>query len=351
MNSTLIERRWQIFRQLTSLLRAEGLLEPTPSWYLSSLSMWLCLHIMLWGVVAGGFSPWLSALALLIDAPVVLRLSLIVHDLGHGAGGLKAWIKRDIPRIIWPTAVGFTFDFWRNFHVRHHSFNNVATRGKGDPTTDFAPFVLGIQQPLTSSLLLRYQGMTFWFATPVLALGLIVSNLGQAISRVWSTRGRDRGALMDLGLLLAGHGVHLTLPFLTHGMWVGMALQVLRISVHSAWIKISLALNHIGMVTFQGDENLDPLTEVALTTRNFRGPLARLFSWVLCWQIEHHLWPRMPAIHLPRAAEFTREVFRQEGLHYIDVPLHQAFAHSARQLDRLARGDVLERGNLLGSGT
>lgn len=350
MHLTLSQRRWQLFRNLTHQLREMGLLEPTPGWYLRSLVGWMVLHLCLLGVVGVGIDPWLSALALLVDAPVVLRLSLIVHDLGHGAGGGKAWIKRDIPRVVWPLGVGFTHQFWRSFHVRHHSFNNVATRDTGDPTTDFAPFVLGIQQALTASFMARHQAILFWLATPFLALGLVFSNLREAFMRVWITRGRDPEALMDLGCLVVGHGIHLSITFVGHGLAVGMILQLLRVIVHSAWIKISLALNHIGMVTFRGDEGLDPLTEVAITTRNFRGPMAHLFSWVLCWQIEHHLWPRMPAVHLPQAAALTREAFRQEGLEYINVPLWEAFAHASRQLRYLSRGEIPDGLRALPSG-
>lgn len=346
MSPELSARRWARFRQLTEQVRAEGLLETRPGWYVAHLALWGLIHVALLAVVISGRSPWLSLVALALDAPVVLRISLIIHDLGHGAGGPGRMMRHHIPAVFWPSFVGFSHDFWRSFHSRHHFFNNVATRGSGDPTTDYAPFVMGAPQMggeapaggLAAGLsrwLVRHQGALYWLCTPVLALGLIKNNFAEALGRVADPHRRDGWAVASLGLLFAGHGIHLAAPFIGHGGAVAVGLAVFRILSHTGWIKVSLSLNHIGMPTFAGGEGLDPLTHTALTTRNFKGSGAWLFCWVLSRQIEHHLWPRVAAPYLPRAAELTRAAFEAEGLPYVETELYRAFRHAAGELSRL----------------
>ena len=48
------------------------------------------------------------------------------------------------------------------------------------------------------------------------------------------------------------------------------------------------------------------------------GLLGAVTWWMsfLNFQIEHHLWPSMPELHLPRASLEARRFFLEHGLHY-----------------------------------
>jgi fatty acid desaturase len=64
--------------------------------------------------------------------------------------------------------------------------------------------------------------------------------------------------------------------------------------------------------------------------------LAHVLSGHLGFQIEHHLFPNMPAWRYPEMAPRVREICERHGIPYHSGPLHAQFASAMRRVFRLA---------------
>ncbi|HET7531823.1 MAG TPA: fatty acid desaturase, partial [Nocardioidaceae bacterium] len=63
----------------------------------------------------------------------------------------------------------------------------------------------------------------------------------------------------------------------------------------------------------------------------------------LSHQIEHHLFPDLPARRYPQIAAEVREICERYGLDYNTGPLHRQLGSVARKIVRLALPDRLGR--------
>jgi fatty acid desaturase len=67
------------------------------------------------------------------------------------------------------------------------------------------------------------------------------------------------------------------------------------------------------------------------TTRDLGLPRVISFFFIgLDYQVEHHLFPKIPHRHLPRAAQITRAWLQQHGIEHQAMPYLPAFASSVR---------------------
>jgi hypothetical protein len=77
-----------------------------------------------------------------------------------------------------------------------------------------------------------------------------------------------------------------------------------------------------------------------LGTANFNaGPIMRLMSGNLCYQIEHHLFPDLPSNRLPEIAVRVRAVLADYDLPYTTGPLLRQFWHTVRTICKLSLPD------------
>lgn len=88
--------------------------------------------LMLWAV-DGAY--WLTALAALPAAGLMVRLFIIQHDCGHGSFLASRAANDAVGRLI--SLVTLTpYGYWRQSHARHHATSgNLDRRGTGDVTT------------------------------------------------------------------------------------------------------------------------------------------------------------------------------------------------------------------------
>ena len=74
-----------------------------------------------------------------------------------------------------------------------------------------------------------------------------------------------------------------------------------------------------------------------LGTANFNaGPVMRLMSGILCYQIEHHLFPDLPSNRHPEIAARVRAILAEYDLPYTTGPLIRQFWHTVRTICKLS---------------
>ena len=77
-----------------------------------------------------------------------------------------------------------------------------------------------------------------------------------------------------------------------------------------------------------------------LGTANFNaGPVLRIMSGNLCYQIEHHLFPDLPSNRLPEIAARVQPLLAEYDLPYTTGPLIRQFWHTVRTICKLSLPD------------
>jgi len=293
------------------------------------------------------------ALGLLALAGLVLGTVLIgfcvQHDANHGAyfstrrfNHLMGWSA--------DAMLGFSSYAWRVKHnVAHHTYTNVDGYDDDISQTPFARLMPSqapkpwyrLQHiyiwPLYSVMVIRWQ-------TGADIAALIRRRIGKSTMRMprrW-----------DLAGLLAGKGLFIAwaivAPLLVYPWWVVAAGYVGFTMATSLVTATTFQLAHcVEEADFTSAEQLEAEKEKRIwavheveTTVDFC-PRNAFLTWVLGglnYQIEHHLFPRVPHTHYPRIAEIVRRNALKHGVRYTAQPsLWIALRSHHRHLRRLGR--------------
>ena len=108
--------------------------------------------------------------------------------------------------------------------------------------------------------------------------------------------------------LLAAHILgYLTAVFLVLTPLQGLVFIAVHQGMWGLYMGLAFAPNHKGMPIIPAGQKLDHLHKQVLTSRNVRG--GRIVDYALGglnYQIEHHLFPKMPRPNLRRAQPLVR---------------------------------------------
>jgi fatty acid desaturase len=141
-------------------------------------------------------------------------------------------------------------------------------------------------------------------------------------------------------VLLTVHvGGYLAAVFLVLPPGHAVAFVAVHQGLLGVYLGCAFAPSHKGMPLVQPGEELDFLRRQVLTSRNIRGgPWLELTMGGLNYQIEHHLFPRMPSPTLRRAAPLVRAFCASRGLTYHESTLGGSRTQVMRYLRDVGRG-------------
>ena len=291
------------------------------------------------------------ALGLACFAGLVVSTGLIafcvMHDANHGAyfrtrrlNHLLGW-SADV-------ALGISSYAWRVKHnIAHHTYTNIDGYDADITQVPYAR-MLPAQAPRSWY---RLQHIYIWPLYTLMVLrwqtaGDISALRRGAIGR--STLRFPRG--WDLAGLVVGKAAFVSwaivLPLLVYPWWVVLA----------GYTAFAMIMGLVTATTFQlahcveeadfaapaemiAHKRIWAVHEVE-TTVNFcpRNPLLTWMLGGLNYQIEHHLFPRVPHTHYPRIAEIVRRNCALHGIRYTSQPsLRAALGSHYRHLRTLGR--------------
>ena len=115
-------------------------------------------------------------------------------------------------------------------------------------------------------------------------------------------------------------------------------------AVRNGWAYAVIYCGHLteGTATFreedlEGEDRAHWYARQVMGSSNFEiGPLGQVLSGHLGFQIEHHLFPNIPAWRYPEMAPRVREICERHGLVYNTGSLRSQFGSSMRRLLRFA---------------
>src|SRR5260370_1440278 len=165
-------------------------------------------------------------------------------------------------------------------------------------------------------------------ALAAVALGLVSVQLGFQL--------HDSGHRQMFALVAVHVVAYLGAMVYFLGPWSALMVVLIQKGVGGVYMAAVFAPNHKGMPQTDSDSRMDFLRTQVLTARNVRGhPLTDLWYGSLNYQIEHHLFPGMPRLHMRRAQPIIPQFCRQPGIEYYETSVLDSYPAPLRFLDAI----------------
>ncbi|MEV6928815.1 acyl-CoA desaturase [Dactylosporangium sp. NPDC051485] len=310
------------FSALSQRIRAAGLLDRRPGYYVVRLTLVAVLYAGGWAGLAATHSLWFAA----VLAVAYAQVALVAHDLAHKQVFRGRRWSEALGLLAGNAAVGMSYGWWMNKHTRHHANPNHE-----DHDPDVAPDILvwSTRQAERARGLARliggHQALLFF---PLLLLEGF--NLHVQSARAIPSMKRRRLE----GFLLYGHfAAYLAAAFLLFSPGMAIAFIVVHQGLFGLYLGLTFAPNHKGMPVLTAADELDFLRKQVLTSRNVRGG-----AWLdvalggLNYQIEHHLFPNMPTPNLRRAQPIVERFCAEIGVPYHSATFVSSYGQALRHL-------------------
>jgi fatty acid desaturase len=315
---------------LRNELRAAGLFEHR------ELRSWLKLGVLLGGfflciAAMAVFGPIAAILAVPIAAVLATSTAMLGHEGSHRSFSASPFRNALLVYIVFPLFSGLGALYWHNKHDRlHHGHPNV--EGK-DPDIKPFPFVSSRGDHEKCGKGERWfqrhcQRWAFWPMSMLMAIGMRRSSI-LYLARYPKQHGFTRAWFIESACMVVHYTGWIVMPIVIWGPLLGL------LAYGAIWglVGVSLALvfapAHIGL-PIMAEQNHDWLHQVE-TTRDLELPRFISYFFIgLDYQVEHHLFPKIPHQNLPRAAAITADWCARHDVPYMSVPYLFALVDSAK---------------------
>ncbi|WP_420846761.1 fatty acid desaturase family protein [Nocardioides zeae] len=236
---------------------------------------------------------------------------------------------------------------WKYSHnYIHHTFTNIVGKDRDigygilrmDPDQKWHPYYLG--NPVYAFLLMIF------FEWGVAMHDLEVENIVAGKRKISENAALHRGIMRKVKRQALKD--YLLFPALTGPLApLTLAGNATANLVRNIWAFNIIFCGHFpaGVASFSMEESEDEsrgqwYLRQLLGSANITGsPLFHVMSGNLSHQIEHHLFPDLPARRYPEIADEVREICERYGLQYNTGPLHRQLLSVAKKICRYALPD------------
>ena len=318
------------FPELSTLVRAAGLLSPRPDYYAWKITLNLVLSLGCWvAFFVVGDSWWQLPVAVALGLSFV-QSGFLGHDVGHRQVSRRRGLQYALGLVHLNLLIGASYGWWVDHHNRHHSEPNNLDR---DPDTVrrqviFDPSELPVKgRTRYRRFVIRFQSVMFFVLLAQEAWRVHAAGFQMARARAL------RNAWLELGLVVLHGALLLTVVFWTLSFWLAVVFVLVSQTVFGFYLGAVFAPNHKGMPVYRSTTELDWLHRQVLTARNIRpGRFVDFVFGGLNYQIEHHLFPTMPRANLWRVRPIVRKYCDTHGIPYCEVSTLASYRAVARYL-------------------
>ncbi|MDP9072717.1 MAG: acyl-CoA desaturase [Actinomycetota bacterium] len=310
------------FTELMHEVKAAGLLDPKPAYYMVKISSSLALLGVGWAAFALVGNSWWQLVVAALLGFCYTQLGFVGHDIGHRqvarsrtGQDLLGWSHGNL-------LLGFSYGWWVRHHNKHHSYPNHLERDS-DITRRrviFIPEQGPTRKGRPKQFIVRHQHVLFY---PL----LMTEGLGLRVASFKAVKDREMRRPALEGVLVA---IHLVAYITAVATALPPVKAVVFVLVHQAlfglYIGSVFAPNHKGMPIQRPDQQWDWLTRQVVTSRNLRSSHLTDFVYGgLNYQIEHHLFPTMPRKNLRHARPIVMRYCHERGIRYYEVSVARSF--------------------------
>ncbi len=310
-----------------------GLLNRQPLYY--TVKIFYTLVLLVIGIAVLIIFPytWVQIINALFLGFVFGQLGFLSHDFGHQQVFSKPKQNNIAGYIFAPLILGMSYSGWVKKHDEHHAHPNEEDH---DPDIDI-PFIAFSRDQLKNKKgfikwIVKYQAILFFpllfFEAYNLRIGGIKHLLRHKSHKYWITE---------------------TVLFTLHFVWyvwlifgalpLGLAITfiILHQGAFGVYLGMVFAPNHKGMPMLEKGNKIEFMLRQIMTARNVLGR-----RWVdfmyggLNFQIEHHLFPRMPRNKLRKAQKVIEAFCRKHNISYYSTSVRRSLYEILAELHHVS---------------
>ncbi|KAJ1831389.1 hypothetical protein LPJ63_004317 [Coemansia sp. RSA 2711] len=335
------------YRQLHARLQAEGMFACDYSDYARDAARYAGLFAAALALIlCGPASAWTYVAAGLCTALLWQQLSFFAHDLGHNELTGRREIDLVLGICVADVLGGLSVGWWKKNHNTHHIVTNDVDN---DPDIQHLPF-FAVSTRFFESRFSTYYGRVMQFDAAARLFVSLQDKLYYVVmcfarfnlyAQSWIYLLRSDFApyraleAACICVFLAWFGCLLScIP-----TWPLRVLYVLVANGASAILHIQITLSHFAMSTESpAPEHECFCARQVRTTMDVICP--RWFDWFhggLQFQIEHHLFPRLPRHKLQRVQPLVKDLCRRHGMEFKEFSFVDGNVYTIQWLGHVAR--------------
>ena len=260
---------------------------------------------------------------------VFVQISLLAYDCGHRQFSFHASWKNDwVTLILGNLLLGISRQWWIDKHNEHHGHPNQIDV---DPDVDIPLLAFEEEQALEkrglARFIVKYQAGLIFPLSLLQALSMHRSSIKFLL---------EKKAKSTLAEALAV-GAHFILYYGLLFSVLEPLQAILFIATHRGLFGLYMvsifAPNHKAMPVLERDSQLNFLRRQVLTSRNvIAHPLTDFWYGGLNYQIEHHLFPRLPRNKLREAQSVIKDFCQDHSIAYHETSVLQPYREILQHL-------------------
>ncbi len=319
------------YAELKGIIKQQGLLDKQPAYYTYKILLTLGMLALSLTFLLVIDNLWLQLLNAAYLAFVFTQMGFLGHDFGHRQIFSDAR-KNTIGSLIFTLFVGVSGELWVRRHNKHHANpNNIDL----DPDID-APVIAFTREEACrkqgiARFIVKYQAYLFIPITCLLAFSQHISGIQFLLQK----QGKHTAAE---ALCMAIHFVlyfGLLVYFLP--LWQAVLFVLIHQGLHGLYLASVFAPNHKGMPVLDKDSRLSFLRRQVLTARNVKAhPFTDFWYGGLNYQIEHHLFPKIPRNKLGEAQTIVKAFCHARSIPYYETGLLQSYRELLQYLHQVS---------------
>jgi fatty acid desaturase len=319
------------YAELKGIIKQQGLLDKQPAYYTYKILLTLGMLALSLTFLLFIDNLWLQLLNAAFLAFVFTQIGFLGHDFGHRQIFSDAR-KNTIGSLIFTLFVGVSGELWVRTHNQHHANpNNIDL----DPDIDTPVIAFTREEACRKQgiarFIVKYQAYLFFPITCLLALSQHIGG----IQFVLQKQGKHTAAE---ALCMAIHFVlyfGLLVYFLA--LWQAVLFVVIHQGLHGLYLASVFAPNHKGMPVLDKDSRLSFLRRQVLTARIVKAhPFTDFWYGGLNYQIEHHLFPKIPRNKLGEAQTIVKAFCHAHFIPYYETGLLQSYRELLQHLHQVS---------------
>jgi fatty acid desaturase len=317
------------YAELKRLIKQRGLLDRQPAYYAGKTVFTLGLLAVSLALLFVLGDTWFQLLNAAFLAFVFVQISLLAHDFGHRQFTFLSPRKSDWLTLVFGNLLlGISRQWWIDKHNEHHGHPNQMDL---DPDVDIPLLAFEEEQALEKRGLARF--VVKYQAALIFPLSLL-----QAISMLRSSieflaAKKAKSTLVEALTICAHYALYFALLFSVLEPLQALLFIAIHRGLFGTYLVSIFAPNHKAMPLLDRDTEVDFLRRQVLTSRNVVAhPITDFWYGGLNYQIEHHLFPRLPRNKLREAQPIIRVFCREHSIAYHETGVLQSYREILQHL-------------------
>src|SRR5918993_3458829 len=320
------------YAQLKRLIKQNGLLDRQLTYYAGKTVFTLGLLAVSLALLFVLGSTWLQLLNAAYLAFVFVQISLLAHDFGHRQFSFRTPWKNDWLTLVFGNLLlGISRQWWIDKHNEHHAHPNQVDV---DPDVDIPLLAFEEEQAFEkrglARFVVKYQAVLIFPLSLLQSLSMLRSSVKFLASK------KARRPLTESFLIVVHFALYVGLLFFFLEPLQAMLFVAIHRGLFGLFMVSVFAPNHKAMPLLEQDSETDFLRRQVLTSRNVEAhPITDFWYGGLNYQIEHHLFPRLPRNKLKEAQPIIKAFCRQLDISYHETSVLQSYREILQHLHKV----------------